>query len=78
MTQIPQPVRTNNYAKSEEERLRNKRERNRRAAANCRKRKEERIKSLEAENKELRRTIAELEARLSKESQSADNSPIVH
>lgn len=49
---------------SEEERLKNKRERNRKAAANCRKRKEDKIRRLEYENSELRKKIANLEIAL--------------
>lgn len=47
---------------SDEERLRHKRERNRRAAANCRRRKDEKLRSLEEENAELRKTIDNLQA----------------
>lgn len=49
---------------SDDERLRNKRERNRKAAANCRRRKDEKLKKLEEENQELRRTIESLQAAL--------------
>lgn len=44
-------------ALTDEERLRNKRERNRRAAANCRRRKDERLKQLEDENESMRKTV---------------------
>lgn len=46
----------------EEMRLRHKRERNRRAAANCRRRKEEKIRQLEEENSMLKREIEDLKA----------------
>lgn len=49
----------------DEERLRNKRERNRRAAANCRRRKEDKIRQLEGENQQLRRELDELRLYLS-------------
>ena len=49
---------------TEEERLRNKRERNRRAAANCRRRKDEKLRQLEKENSELRETISKLQSAL--------------
>jgi len=49
---------------TEEEKLKHKRERNRRAAANCRRRKEERIKQLQEENDHLQKIIRELQARL--------------
>lgn len=63
---------------TDEERIRNKREKNRKAAANCRRRKEEKLqqlgeenrqkdeklRKLETENNELKMTIASLQAEL--------------
>lgn len=49
---------------TDEDRLRNKRERNRKAAANCRRRKEEKMKRLENEIDELKKTINSLQATL--------------
>lgn len=47
---------------TDEERIRNKRERNRKAAANCRRRKDEKLRVLQEENDELRKQIARLQA----------------
>lgn len=49
---------------TDEERARNKRERNRKAAADCRRRKDEKLKALAKENDELRMTIESLQAEL--------------
>ena len=49
---------------TDEERLRNKRERNRRAAANCRRRKDEKLHQLEIENLELKETVSKLQSEL--------------
>lgn len=58
----PPPNTVSDRAKlSEEEKIRNKRERNRRAAANCRRRKDEKLKQLSDENTELRKTIENLQ-----------------